>query len=162
MKQRTGEKKQAGFSMIELLVALAILSGIIAATVPSLIGNRNIYRLTTACDEIMGTVEMMRSQAIKSETVTTMTILSTGEYTAQYDQNGTPQVLRYALPPEVRFTLPTGITSITILCKPTGKVTMTGNTGASITGITVSNASEQRTINVNIIGNMTIATTTGS
>lgn len=162
MKQQTGEKKQAGFSMIELLVALAILSVIIAATIPSLIGNRNIYRLTTACDEIMGTVETMRSQAIKSETVTTMTILSTGEYTAQYDQNGTPHVLRYSLPPGVRFTLPTGITSVTILCKPTGKVTMTGNTGASITGITVSNASEQRTINVNIIGSMTIATTTDS
>ena len=148
--------------MMELLVALAILSVIIAATVPSLIGNRNIYHLTTACDEIMGTIEVIRSQAIKSETVTTMTITSTGEYTAQYDQNGTPHVLRYSLPPGVRFTLPTGITSVTILCKPTGKITMTGNTGASVMGITVSNASEQRTINVNIIGNITTATTTGS
>ena len=144
--------RSRGFSLLELLVALGIIAIILAASVPILSSARNSYRLLTARDEFMGTLETMRTTALKREVGTTITVTENGDYTAQFEQNGMVQTLRYSLPPNVTFTLPSGVTTLTILCRPTGKVTVTGNNGARVTTITMSNPAGQRTVTVNLLG----------
>jgi prepilin-type N-terminal cleavage/methylation domain-containing protein len=146
-----------GFSLLELLVVLAIMSVLVAASVPVLESARNSYRLVTARDELVGAIETMRTYAIKQESETRLTVAENGVYTMQFEQNGTLRVMRYSLPPDVTFTLPAGVTSLTILCRPTGKVTMTGNTGGRISALTLSNAAGQRTVNVSLLGHITAA-----
>lgn len=149
---RTVKGHNFGFSLLEILVAVGVLSLIAAASVPILSSARNSYRLQTARDELMGALETMRTTALKQETDTTMTLNSSGAYTTQFEQNGTVQTLRYALPQDVTFALPAGVTTLTILCRATGKVTITDNNGARVTTLTISNPAGQRTVNISLLG----------
>ncbi len=144
-----------GFSLLELLIVLSISLILVAASVPVINSARNNYRLITARDEFLGTLEAMRTLALKQEMETTITVTENGRYSTQFEQNGTVKVMHHSLPPNATFTLPTGATSLTILCRPTGKVTVTENNGTRVAAITISNPAGQRTITVNLLGHIT-------
>lgn len=151
--------RQRGFSLVELLLVVAAFAVIASMTVPALNAVRNNFRLNAARDELVGTFEMARSAAIKLDSNTTITLSSSGEYRVQYTSNGTTRSIAYTLPTGVSFNLPSGVTSITLTCTHTGKVTMVTNAGASVTGVTVSNVRGSRTLYINVAGNLTIAAT---
>lgn len=127
---------------------------IAAAAIPSINSARELYRLTTSRDELTGVIESTRSEAVKRDIETTITISSTGQYTAQYVADGTTRTMNYALPAGVSLTLPSGVTTVTIRCKPSGQITMTGNNGSRVTALTLGNRAGQKGIGVTVAGNI--------
>lgn len=146
-----------GYSLIELLVVVAAISVIASMSVPALTTVRNNYRLITGRDEVIGVFETARSAAIKLDSTTTLTLSSPNTYRIQYTANGVTRSIVYYLPSGVSFSFPTGVTSVTIQCRITGKVSITGNNGATLTGITVTNSAGSRTFNISVAGNVTNA-----
>ena len=136
---------------------VAAISVIASMSVPALNTARNSYRLSTGRDEVIGVFETARSAAIKLDSNTTVTLTSPSEYRIQYTINGVARSIVYYLPSGVSFNFPSGIASVVIECRPTGKVTMTGNNGVTLTGITVTNAMGNRTFYINLAGNVTVA-----
>ncbi len=148
-----------GFSLLELLVVVAVISVIASMSVPALNSFRNLYRLNAGRDELIGVFETARSSAIKLDSSTTLTIASSQEYRIQYLVNGVTRSIAYSLPAGVSFSLPPEIATITIDCRPSGKVTMTGSNGAALTSLTIINAAGSRTISINVAGNITLTAT---
>ena len=148
-----------GFSLLELLVVVAMISVIASMSVPALNTVRNSYRLNAGRDELIGVFETARSSAIKLDSSTTVTLASSGEYRIQYLVNGASRSVGYTLPSGVSFNLPSGVTTVTVDCRPSGKVTMTGNNGASLTSVTISNPAGSRTMYINLVGNITLTAT---
>lgn len=159
MKIQVYRTRGSGFSLIELLVVVAAMGVIAAMSVPALNSVQNNFRLNAARDELIGVFETARSAAIKLDSNTTVTLASSGEYRIQYTASGVTRSIAYWLPTGVSFNLPSGVTSITIECRSSGKVTMTTNTGATLTGVTVSNVMGSRTLYINLAGNITVAAT---
>lgn len=148
-----GEK---GYSLIELLVVVAAISVIASMSVPALSTVRNSYRLRAGCDEIVGVFETARSAAIKLDSTTTITLESPNQYRIRYIANGVTNSIVYYLPSGVSFNFPSGVTSVVIECRITGKTTITGSNGSTLTGVTLTNTSGNRTFSISIAGNVTI------
>ncbi len=71
-------KKSSGFSLLELLTALTIGSIVIALGVPSFQGVLNNQRLTSSTNEMVTTLNLARSEAIKRVTYVTVCKSSNG------------------------------------------------------------------------------------
>jgi type IV fimbrial biogenesis protein FimT len=66
-KRRYG-LSQPGFTLIELLVTIAVLAILIAAAVPSFTSLINANRLSTQANEMVATLQMARSEAVRLNT----------------------------------------------------------------------------------------------
>jgi type II secretion system protein H len=67
---RTGDKaKVAGFTLVEILVVLAILGLLIGIAVPLYSGSQSRLRLTSAAQELMQDLRLARRLAIRDATV---------------------------------------------------------------------------------------------
>lgn len=152
------QANQNGYSMLEMLVVVSIVVILVSAAVPSLNSARALYRLATSRDELVGVIESTRSEAVKRDSESTITITNTGEYTSQYLSDGMPKTMRYSVPLGVSITLPSGITAVTIRCKPSGQITLTGNNGARVRAFTLSNPAGQKGIGITAAGNIYAAT----
>jgi prepilin-type N-terminal cleavage/methylation domain-containing protein len=159
MQSGTQRKRGRGFSLLELLVVIAAICVIASMSIPALNSVRNSYRLSAARDELIGVFEVARSSAIKLDSNTSVTLTNSDTYRIQYTANGVTQSIAYSLPNGVSFNLPSGMTSVTIECRPSGKVTMTGSNGASVTSFTITNSMGSRTVSINLAGNITVAAT---
>ena len=148
--------------MLEMLVVVAIVVILVSAAVPSLNSARALYRLATSRDELVGVIESTRTEAIKRDSESTITIANTGEYTAQYLSDGATNTMRYRLSPGVNITLPSGVTTVTVRCKPSGQITLMGNNGARVTNFTLSNDAGQKGIGITAAGNIYATTAAGS
>jgi prepilin-type N-terminal cleavage/methylation domain-containing protein len=154
--------KQNGYSMLEMLIVVTLVVLLLSAAVPALNSARALYRLATSRDELIGVIESTRAEAVKRDLETTITITSAGEYTAQYLSDGTTKTMRYNFPAGVSLSLPSGVSTVTIRCKPSGQITMTGNDGARIPAITLSNTAGQKGVGVTAAGNIYATTAAGS
>lgn len=59
-------ERVAGFSLIELMVTIAIVAILVAVAFPSFEGSMRSNRVTTAANEFMGSVSLARSEATRS------------------------------------------------------------------------------------------------
>ena len=153
---------QNGYSMLEMLLVVTLVVVIVSAAVPSLTSARELYRLATSRDELIGVIESTRSEAVKRDSESTITITNTGDYTAQYLSDGTTKTMRYSVSTGVSITFPSGVTTVTIRCKPSGQITLTGNNGARVTAFTLSNSAGQKGIGITAAGNIYATTAAGS
>lgn len=62
---RAGSPGQAGFTLIELMVTIAVLAIVLAISVPSFQGITNRNRLTAITNEVVGAVQLTRMEAIR-------------------------------------------------------------------------------------------------
>jgi type IV fimbrial biogenesis protein FimT len=67
MKQatcRTTRPREAGFSLIELLVTIGIMSILLAAGLPAMLKHTGTIKLKKATDEVVGTLKLARQRAV--------------------------------------------------------------------------------------------------
>ena|SRR5260221_14709644 len=74
---------QAGFSLVELIVVLALILIIVAVSIPSITQTINNYRLDAAGHAVASLLQQTRIQAVKTNT----------PYYAQFDTTTTPNMV---------------------------------------------------------------------
>jgi type IV fimbrial biogenesis protein FimT len=70
--------KQSGATLLELMVVLAVSAILLGIGVPSFIGLANSSRLTSATNELVASLHLARSEAIKRNSRTVMCTSATG------------------------------------------------------------------------------------
>jgi type IV fimbrial biogenesis protein FimT len=70
--------KQSGATLLELMVVLAVSAILLGIGVPSFIGLANSSRLTSATNELVSSLHLARSEAIKRNSRTVMCTSATG------------------------------------------------------------------------------------
>jgi type IV fimbrial biogenesis protein FimT len=85
-------QKQSGFTLLELMVTIAIFAVISAIAIPSFIGWVPRYKLGGAARDVLAVLQKTRLQAVKDNTDYTITFNTANEaYTAFIDDGaGTP------------------------------------------------------------------------
>lgn len=63
---RTSRSRQAGFTLIELMVTIAVLAIVMAIAIPNFRGLINSNRLTTQANELVATLQYARSEAVRA------------------------------------------------------------------------------------------------
>lgn len=63
--RRAGSPRQAGFTLIELMVTIAVLAVVLGIAVPSFQGITNRNRLTAITNEVVGAIQLTRMEAIR-------------------------------------------------------------------------------------------------
>ena len=82
----TGE---AGFSLIELLVVVVIMTGLLAASIPSLRSHTESVNLVKASEEVAGTMKLARQRAVATlNDVIVVFDTSAGTYYVFEDEDG--------------------------------------------------------------------------
>lgn len=69
---RAGSPGQAGFTLIELMVTIAVLAIVLAIAVPSFQGITNRNRLSAITNELVAAIQLTRAEAIRRNTRVTM------------------------------------------------------------------------------------------
>jgi prepilin-type N-terminal cleavage/methylation domain-containing protein len=98
--------KPTGFSLIEVIVVIAIFAIAGAIAVPNLIDWRHGMRLRAAVNEVRGDLETAKARAIKENATVTVEFLpAEGRYHLTYpDAAGSPVLIKEpSLPPGIRF-----------------------------------------------------------
>ena len=79
-------KKDAGFSMVELLVVLGIIAALAAVTIPGFLAYIPNYRLNAATQELLGDIQMAKLRAVKKGVVVSIRVnTATDSYTMFVD-----------------------------------------------------------------------------
>jgi type IV fimbrial biogenesis protein FimT len=73
-------KKQAGFTLLEMSVVLAIIAILSAVAIPNILTWLPGYRAKSAADDLFGNLQLARTTAIKTHQPCTVTF-SSGKYT---------------------------------------------------------------------------------
>ncbi len=112
MKSQSGSGKQSGFSMLELVVVMAIILVVSAMAMPSIMNTIADYKLRGTASGIAGTLQSARMLAVKSNQFVTAqqypssaTSGATIQYFLDGNGNGTPDAGEaiFQLPRNVSF-----------------------------------------------------------
>jgi prepilin-type N-terminal cleavage/methylation domain-containing protein len=84
-------RNESGFSLVELMVVIAIIATLSIVGVAGWFGFMPSYRLRTAVDDLQATMQMARLRAIKENAVTSVRFTGTNTYRAfiDADEDGT-------------------------------------------------------------------------
>ncbi len=125
-------KKASGFSLLELLVVVGIISIVSTMSIVVLKGSRDALTLASARQEVKGVLELARAESIKRDINTEVTLINSGNYIYQFSITGTIANATHSLPSGVGFQFPAGIQNLKVTFTPSGKATMKGNLNATL------------------------------
>ena len=172
---RTGTRRfsPSGFSLIEMLVSLAIILVMVAVALPFLFGNRRSYHLTSAATAAAGAIQATRYKAIMTGCATSIAFTnSSTNYQMQYAQLvGTPPAcdtnwsnLGNATPWSTSGDVSVSPTATLQFCPngtqiSPGSPTLCGSSGATVTwgSLVFSNGFTTNTITVSGVGNVNVS-----
>jgi type II secretion system protein H len=99
-------KKSRGFSILELLVVLAVIAVVSAIVTPNIISWHSRAKLRGAAGNLKGDLEMSKARAVRERSPVTVTFLATRYQVAFTDKDGNLTTLRdRKLPGGVRVDL---------------------------------------------------------
>jgi len=159
---RANTRRDGGFTLLELMVTLAVAAILIAIAVPSLGDATLAGKLSASANDLVAGVAMGRSEAIKRNAVTSMCVSSTGTScgAGSWDQGwivmaGTTVIQKHPAAP-AGFKLTSTVTRIDF--QPTG----VGNTQANITVCrsAPSAGAQERVVSVSATGRAYVSKTT--
>ena len=101
-------KHTLGFSVMELMVVMAIIATIVAVSTPSMIDWRQDHQLNTAARNIQASIQRLRIQAMKEKSSAEIIFdAAANKYEARVHMRGVKagrmKVLRYHLPPGIQI-----------------------------------------------------------
>ena len=101
-------KHTLGFSVMELMVVMAIIATIVAVSTPSMIDWRQDHQLNTATRNIQASIQRLRIQAMKEKSSAEIIFdAAANKYEARIHMRGAEggrvKVLNYRLPPGIRI-----------------------------------------------------------
>ncbi|OFW01871.1 MAG: hypothetical protein A3I61_02455 [Acidobacteria bacterium RIFCSPLOWO2_02_FULL_68_18] len=138
-------RQSAGFTLIEILLVVAVVSVMAAMTVPTVAGAMDRYYILSAGQQVASTIRAARFQAVsRNQTLEVVLDLDAGEYQVFEDGGVTPAGDAQLLPTGISFGEDS---ATTVEVAPNGRVT----TAATIT-VTNGNADDDRTITVSTSG----------
>jgi prepilin-type N-terminal cleavage/methylation domain-containing protein len=145
---RSDRKRSAGYSLIEVLTATALIAIVYAIAVPRFGQLRGPYAARSGASQVAGVFQAARMRAIATNSNIRLTYNSSnGTYTVDR-QSGVGWTT------EVRNQLPTGVTLSSFATNP--QFSRTGLLNGDYT-ITVSAYGKTRTVTVNVLGKTTIS-----
>lgn len=146
---RPDRKRCAGFSFMEVMIAMALIAIIYAIAVPRFSQLRGPYAARTGATQVASAFQAARMRAIATNTSVRLTYNSSSQtYTMDRQLSGGGWVT------DVRNQLPTGVSLSGISGTPTfGR---TGILNANQT-ITVNAYGKTRTVTVNVLGQTTVS-----
>ncbi len=158
-------REASGFTLLELMVTLAVAAILIGIAVPSLSDATLAGKLSASANELVAGVAMGRSEAIKRNSVTSLCVSSNGSSCGSggWDQGwiviaGSTVIQKHPAAP-TGFKVTSSVTKIDF--QPTG----VGNTQASLTVCrsAPSAGAQERVVNVSATGRAYVSkTTTGT
>ena len=95
MIRRRGDKimqKSSGFTLMELMITIAIIAIMSAVVIPNLISWFPQYRLNVAAREMVSTIQMARLKAIKGNTDIILAVNVLGDNVTVFEDNGAGSV----------------------------------------------------------------------
>jgi prepilin-type N-terminal cleavage/methylation domain-containing protein len=81
-------KKNAGFTLVELMVVVAIIAVLIAVAIPGYIAYIPNYRLRGAAQELQGDIQMAKLQALKNGTIVSIRVNVATDFYEMFFDNG--------------------------------------------------------------------------
>ena len=138
--------RDKGYTIVELLVGVGILSMATAIAVPALTELRTMYQVRATADSIAGEISKARMRSVGQGVISRVRILDS-TYVVETSEDGTTfQAV------EGPFTVPEGL-SLAI----TGQSPRFGRTGIAPNPVTISIGQNQmqRTLHMNVLGRVT-------
>jgi len=139
-------RREAGFSLLEILLVVGVVGVLTAITVPMIAGAMDRYEVTSASQQVASTIRTARLQAVarNRNTRVRFDFPAAGQYQTEVQDPGwTPLGAVQLLPPDVSFGA-----AATVQFGPNGRLV---GAAAAIT-LTNGNAGSDRTINVTASG----------
>jgi type IV fimbrial biogenesis protein FimT len=152
-------RKNAGFSLMELMIIIAIIAVIATIAIPSMIGSRSRAKLQGAVNNLSGDLQVAKLVAIKESTFVVVDFAADG-YRVFIDNDGNwnldageRMVQTRQFPPDVRINL-----AATDLSNDRTRFNDRGLPDPANLGTVfiVNSAGDQRSINLNRIGRLVI------
>jgi type IV fimbrial biogenesis protein FimT len=81
-------RKNAGFTLAELMVVLAIIAIVSAIALPNMLTWRQKHRVGSAARDILSAIEIARSEAVRDDEVVTVTLNFGNDSFTVIDQDG--------------------------------------------------------------------------
>lgn len=147
-------KKSFGFSLLELMVVVAITMVVSTMSLLVLKGSRDAVTLISARREAMGILEIARAEATKRDVNTQVTFIDSGTYLYQFSITGTMGTATHSLPAGVQFQFPAGVQNLVVTYTPSGKATMKGNDGTLYSQFSFSNSAGVKTLTISRAGDL--------
>jgi type II secretion system protein H len=145
-------RKNAGFSLMELMIIIAIIAVIATIAIPSMIGSRSRAKLQGAVSNLSGDLQVAKLVAIKESTFVVVDFAADG-YRVFIDNDGERMVQARRFPPDVRIDL-----AATDLSNDRTRFNDRGLPDPANLGTVsiVNSAGDQRSINLNRLGRLVV------
>lgn len=151
MSQAQRGLRQAGFTLVELLITLAVIAIVARIAAVNMIQELPRYRLNQAATQLVWTLRALRLRAISQHHTVTVTFINDHMYTVWTDHNDNGDIDSDEVQTmDLRGTYPDVTLTATTnpILQPTGTVTNPPT-------ITLTNPSGTKRFTMNIIGHMT-------
>ncbi len=140
-------KRQAGFTLIELMTVIAIITILVAAFTPNIFRWVSNQRFNSAVRDIQASIMQMRLDALKENVPATITFTAgTGTYQTDEWKNGHDSIETHTLPPDI--TVVSSITNAPLTFNARG-MAINGN-GEPTTGLITIKGPGKKLLNISV------------
>ncbi|MDR3090313.1 MAG: GspH/FimT family pseudopilin [Desulfobulbaceae bacterium] len=160
---QSASARKAGFTLVEVMVTLAVFAIVAAVAVPAISGWRDAFSLKSASQDVYAMLMLAKTEAMKRNRTHTATFISPSDMLvcagAAACNTAPPETMvrQETLPSDVRFVAPSGGACAAPL--PSGAISFRANSipvGGQCGSISLAVGARQMRIEINRAGNITV------